>query len=98
MDSLDPRSESNVATLLPAAQEKAREFMEKCATAMFPYTVKIICGTRTYEEQNELYKQGRETSGDIRTNARGGYSYHNFGIAFDVGIFDWQKKYIDELL
>ena len=29
------------------------------------------------------------------TNARGGYSNHNFGIAFDVGVFEG-SKYIGE--
>ena len=27
-------------------------------------------------------------AGQIVTNARGGYSNHNFGLAFDVGVFD----------
>lgn len=38
---------------------------------------------RTYAEQNALYAQGRTTPGPRVTNARGGYSYHNFGLAVD---------------
>lgn len=39
---------------------------------------------RTIEEQNELYAQGRTKKGSIVTNAKGGQSYHNFGLAFDI--------------
>ena len=51
-------------------------------------TIKVIAGLRTYEEQNELFAQGRTKPGRIVTNARGGFSNHNFGIAFDVGVFE----------
>lgn len=40
-------------------------------------------GMRTVDEQEALYAQGRTKSGQIVTNARGGQSYHNFGIAMD---------------
>jgi peptidoglycan L-alanyl-D-glutamate endopeptidase CwlK len=42
-------------------------------------------GLRTIAEQNELFSHGR--NGDKRnivTNARGGSSYHNYGLAFDI--------------
>ena len=59
--------------------------------------VKVICGTRTYAEQNELYAQGRTKPGPIVTKAKGGYSNHNFATAFDIGIFSADdKQYIDE--
>lgn len=41
-------------------------------------------GFRTIQEQNELYAQGRTTKGRIVTNAKGGDSYHNYGLAFDI--------------
>lgn len=44
----------------------------------------ITAAYRSVEEQNGLYKQGRETSGPIVTNAKGGESFHNYGVAFDV--------------
>lgn len=44
----------------------------------FAYTL------RTIEEQNALYAQGRTKSGNIVTNAKGGQSYHNYGLAFDI--------------
>jgi len=41
---------------------------------------------RTFQEQNELYAQGRTTKGKIVTNAKGGSSWHNYGLAFDIVI------------
>ena len=46
--------------------------------------VRVTQGLRTYAEQDALYAQGRTTPGPIVTNARGGQSYHNFGLAIDV--------------
>jgi len=41
---------------------------------------------RTIAEQNALYAQGRTTPGKKVTNAKGGSSYHNYGLAFDICI------------
>jgi peptidoglycan LD-endopeptidase CwlK len=48
--------------------------------------VRIVQGLRTFEEQNALYAQGRTKPGNIVTNARGGGSYHNYGLAIDFAI------------
>ena len=89
----DPRTEQNIATLMPAAQKAARKFMK--AAAAFPLTVRIISGSRTYAEQDALFAIGRtvQTNKKPVTNARGGESNHNFGVAWDVGIFDGAGKY-----
>ena len=58
-------------------------------------TIKVISGLRTYDEQDDLYAQGRTKPGKIVTNARGGYSNHNFGVAFDIGVFEG-SSYKDE--
>lgn len=39
---------------------------------------------RTFEEQNELYAQGRSKPGVVVTRAKGGQSWHNFGMAVDI--------------
>lgn len=82
----DTRTEENIASLVPKAQRAARQFL--VAAKPFPYTVKILSGGRTYAQQTAIYNQGRKTKGPIVTNAPAGSSNHNFGIAFDVGIFD----------
>ncbi|MEI6656333.1 MAG: M15 family metallopeptidase [Verrucomicrobiota bacterium] len=83
---IDPRSAANIATLTPAAQAKAREWLLKCLEAGI--NVKIITGTRTYQEQAELYAKGRTAPGPKVTNAPAGYSWHNFGVGWDFVVFD----------
>jgi peptidoglycan LD-endopeptidase CwlK len=82
----DNRTEACIMTLIPDAQIKAREFMN--AVKGRPLTYKIISGTRTYSEQDALFAKRPRV-----TKARGGQSNHNFGIAWDVGIFDNGKYY-----
>lgn len=43
----------------------------------------LFMGLRTFEEQEALYAQGRTAIGKIVTNARGGQSWHNYGLACD---------------
>ena len=83
---IDPRSAANIATLKPAAQTKAREWLAACLA--LGITVKVICGTRTYDEQAALYAQGRTKPGPKVTNSPPGYSWHNFGVAWDFVVFD----------
>lgn len=89
----DFRTEYYIFSLVPAAQQLARNFM-KLALASGK-DVKIISGIRTYEEQNALHRKGRwGNPGPIVTNARGGGSYHNFGLAWDIAIFDNAGEYV----
>ena len=90
---VDARSEKTISSLQPEVRPYGRALVLKAAAAGI--TIKVISGLRTYGEQNALYAQGRSKPGRIVTNARGGYSNHNFGIAFDIGIFDG-AKYIPE--
>ena len=92
---VDERSERNIATLNPKVQPLARKLIETAIAQGIH--VKVISGHRTYEEQNDLYAQGRTKPGQIVTKAKGGQSNHNFATAFDVGIFSADgKKYIEE--
>jgi peptidoglycan L-alanyl-D-glutamate endopeptidase CwlK len=84
--SIDSRSAGNIVTLRKDAQAKAREWLLKCLDAGI--NVKIITGTRTYQEQAELYAKGRSAPGPIVTNAPAGYSWHNFGVGWDFVVFD----------
>lgn len=86
MGTVDARSEQTIATLLPEARPYARALVQRAAAAGI--TIKIISGTRTYAEQDALYAKGRTAPGPKVTNARAGQSNHNFGIAFDIGVFE----------
>jgi peptidoglycan L-alanyl-D-glutamate endopeptidase CwlK len=86
---IDARSEAIIATLLPEVRPYARTLVQKAATVGID--IKIISGFRSYAEQDALYAQGRTKAGPIVTNAKGGHSNHNFGIAFDVGVFEGDR-------
>ncbi|WP_462411627.1 M15 family metallopeptidase [Neobacillus sp. Marseille-QA0830] len=61
--------------------------------------VVITDGYRSLEEQERLYEKGRTTAGEIVTNAKGGESYHNYGLAIDFALNTpsgktiWDMKY-----
>lgn len=80
----DSRSEKNIATLLPAVQKMARQLLKAA-----PPNTKILSGTRSYAEQDALFSQR-----PVVTRARGGQSWHNFGTAVDIGLFDSKGKYL----
>ena len=44
----------------------------------------VTQGVRTIAEQDAIYAQGRTAPGPIVTQAKGGQSMHNFGVAFDI--------------
>jgi peptidoglycan L-alanyl-D-glutamate endopeptidase CwlK len=66
------------------------------AAKSFGPECRIISGTRTYAEQDQLFAIGRTIQMDRKpvTNAKGGQSNHNFGVAWDIGLFD-QGRYMD---
>lgn len=72
--------------LHPIVEEKKNELLDQ--TAAIDIDVVITDETRSIERQNELYEQGRSASGNIVTNARGGESYHNYGLAIDYALVD----------
>lgn len=86
VDEVDARSEKVIAALLPPVQPLARALVQKSASNGI--RIRVLSGLRTYAEQDALYAQGRSSPGKVVTNARGGHSNHNFGIAFDVGVFE----------
>lgn len=93
ISAVDPRSEKSIATLLPEVQPIARALVQKADQNGI--RIKILSSLRTYAEQDALYAQGRTEPGPKVTNAPGGYSNHNFGIAFDVGVFEG-TRYLGE--
>jgi D-alanyl-D-alanine carboxypeptidase len=57
--------------------------------------VRILSGTRTFAEQAAIFEKhqhGRPLA------ANPGHSNHNFGIAWDVGVFNERGAYIDDLI
>jgi peptidoglycan L-alanyl-D-glutamate endopeptidase CwlK len=69
--------------------------IDDCKTAGHLYTATL--GYRTYAVQDALYAEGRNAPGAIVTNARGGESAHNFGLAVDFYAGDWDPASYDLL-
>jgi peptidoglycan LD-endopeptidase CwlK len=82
----DKVSEQRVALLHPAIRDEVKALIEK-AEAHLPNTaIRIVQGLRTFAEQDALYAQGRTKPGNRVTNAKGGQSYHNYGLAIDFAL------------
>ena len=75
-------NQRRISQLMSDLQQKANQFIADCAEE--GVNVLITQGLRTWAEQDALYAQGRTKPGKIVTNAKGGQSYHNFGLAFDI--------------
>lgn len=84
LQALLDRADKKLANVHPTIKTKAIELIKR-AYSQGIYVL-ITQGFRSIAEQNELYAQGRTKPGKIVTNAKGGYSYHNFGLAFDIVI------------
>lgn len=82
LQTLLDRSNKNMASGTHAVvRETALEVIKRAYKEGI--NVQISEGHRSYARQNELYAQGRTKPGNIVTNAKGGQSWHNFGIAVD---------------
>ncbi len=75
-----------LARVHPRLAELGLRLIDLCAQA--GVAVLITQGLRTVQEQDDLYAQGRSNPGKIVTNAKGGQSWHNFGLAFDIVVLD----------
>ena|SRR5665213_2433996 len=47
-------------------------------------TLRVDQALRSWTDQAKLFAQGRTTPGEVVTDAAPGYSWHEFGLAFDV--------------
>lgn len=79
----DSHTDRRIGTLHPKLQQEVTDLIN---TFYDTYGIKmrVTQALRTFEEQNNLYAIGRTVNGDRVTNAKGGQSYHNYGLAFDI--------------
>jgi len=84
---------------LAGLNRKFRAQVEKFLIAAEPIcehhgiTIEIISGLRSWAQQAALYAQGRTKPGPIVTKARAGSSWHNYGLAIDLGLFAGGKYF-----
>lgn len=70
--------------LHPLVKERSDQLIQLAANKGI--VVVITDDFRSTEDQDRLYEQGRTTEGNIVTHAKGGESYHNFGLAIDFAL------------
>jgi len=95
---VDARSKQVLKTLDKRVQPTFTQLVQiaKAVGTKYGIDIKAISGHRSYSKQKALYAQGRTTPGRIITNAKPGYSNHNFGTALDFGCFDKKSgEYLD---
>lgn len=92
----DEKKKPKIGGLHPEVEKKSEKLVEKAEDK--DIDIRITSGFRTEQLQDALYAQGRTTPGSIVTNAKGGESYHNYGLAVDFVIEDgndliWDLEY-----
>ncbi|HUH73690.1 MAG TPA: M15 family metallopeptidase, partial [Chitinophagales bacterium] len=90
----DDVSDKRIQSLHPAIRMQATSFIKEANENSDGTLIRVAQGYRTYAEQDRLYAQGRTAPGSVVTKAKGGFSNHNFGLAFDiVGITNGKMDY-----
>ena len=89
----DQKTLERIQLLHPKLRDEAGELYDEIVASLtgsaicrFAYTL------RTFAEQDALYAQGRSKPGKIVTNAKGGQSYHNYGLAIDIVLLTDKDK------
>lgn len=76
---------SKIETLHPLIREEVQSLVNRINSDVLKGNVKMVVtqGLRTFAEQDALYAQRPKV-----TNAKGGQSIHNYGLAFDFCLAD----------
>ncbi|HEY8910012.1 MAG TPA: peptidoglycan-binding protein [Desulfosporosinus sp.] len=78
----DRPSSNNLNSLDPYVSYLARKFLELSKANNLDIIINVAF--RSWDDQDKLYASGRTMPGTIVSNARGGESYHNWGLGFDA--------------
>ncbi len=96
-DSKTNQSVSLPTELHPVVKERSNQLIQHSAKKGI--VIVVTDGFRSAEEQDRLYDKGRTAEGNIVTFAKGGESYHNYGLAIDFalktpsGNVIWDRQY-----
>lgn len=82
---MDKITLDRIALLHPKLREEALDiYKEICEELKGRAMCRFSFTLRNFAEQDALYAQGRTKPGKIVTKAKGGQSYHNYGLAIDI--------------
>lgn len=84
----------DINDLEPTTRKMCKEFLRRCEAA--GYKIIITQTFRSWDEQDQLYAVGRRGIPGEKaiTNSKGGFSWHNYGRAFDFAFND-KKPYAE---
>ena len=93
---MDTVSEQRLSEVYPGLADKVRQMATQLESE--GTDIRVTQSLRTMAEQEALYAQGRTAPGRVVTEARAGYSWHNFGLAVDIAPFtpqgvDWNTSH-----
>lgn len=81
---MDKVTQDRIKLLHPKVRDEVSKIVNEANNLLTKHSqIRIVQGLRTIEEQNDLYAQGRTKQGKKVTNAKGGSSFHNYGLAVD---------------
>lgn len=90
-----------IESLHPKIKDEVKTLLEQAETEISSnYKIRIVQAYRSKVYQDALYAQGRTKPGPIVTQAKGGSSFHNYGLAIDIcflikqvdGTFKYDEK------
>jgi peptidoglycan L-alanyl-D-glutamate endopeptidase CwlK len=96
---MDTISETRLSQVHPVLAEKIRAVAATMSGSGIE--LRVVQALRTKAEQDALFAQGRTAPGHIVTNARGGHSMHNYGLAVDMvpgkkGVTPWAPNWDEQ--
>jgi peptidoglycan L-alanyl-D-glutamate endopeptidase CwlK len=81
---MDNVTQQRIQLLHPKLRDEVTRLVNQANANLTKHSeVRIIQGLRTFAEQDALYAKGRTTPGTKVTKAKGGQSFHNYGLAID---------------
>ena len=93
---IDDISHERLRNVNPRLATAIRQMAEMLAQENIFF--RVTQGLRPWSIQDSLFAQGRTLAGEIITHARGGESWHNFGMAVDLAVerdggIDWNADH-----
>lgn len=82
---IDQKTLDRIKLLHPKLRDEVNELYQDICDALKGRAICRFTSTlRTFAEQDAIYSEGRTKPGTIKTNAKSGFSYHNYGLAIDI--------------
>lgn len=85
---IDPNAQLHDAGMSDTFVGKVESTLRSARREGMDMGVAPLGGFRSVKDQNDLYAKGRSRRGTKVTNAKGGESYHNYGIATDNAFYN----------